>query len=123
MMDAIYIELLAQMLEWSGEETRANGSKTGDKEIRAFSDEFVQAIQRAGYETPTAAAASTDSRFRFFLRVRGKPELSGVYYVSGWADRGTVSLSWDPHQDMLMPRRREAIMATRAKNRAKEVIL
>ncbi len=117
MMDAVYIELLPQMLEHA---------TTVFEDIRVFSDEFIQAVQRTGYEIPTAAAASTDSRFRLFLKVPGRQELNGVYYVGGWSDKGTVSLSWDPHQDYLMPRRREAIMATRAKNRAEveaEVIL
>jgi hypothetical protein len=123
MMDAVYIELLPQMLVSAKEETTASGRKTGDKEIWAYSEEFTQALMRAGYECPTATAGSTDSRFRLFLKVPGRRELSGVYYVSGWIDRGEVSLSWDPHQDFLMPRRREAVMATRAKNRAKEVIL
>ena len=109
MMDAITIELFPQMLEYA---------TTVFEDIRAYSDEFTQAVHRAGYETPIAAAGITDSRFRLFLRVPGRQELTGVYYVAGWADKGTVSLSWDPHQDFLMPRRREAIMATRAKNRA-----
>ncbi len=109
MMNAITIALLPQMLEHA---------TTVFEDIRAYSDEFIQAVQRAGYEIPTADAPTTDSRFRLFLKVPGRQELNGVYYVSGWSDKGTVGLTWDPHQDFLMPRRREAIMATRAKNRA-----
>ena len=109
MMEAVYIELLPQMLEHA---------TTVFEDIIADGPEFIQVVRRAGYPPPTAAAASTDSRFRLFLKVPGRQELNGVYFVGGWRDKGTVSLSWDPHQDYLMPRRREAIMATRAKNRA-----
>ncbi len=108
MMDAIHIELLPQMLEPFDEEDK-------DKDIWADSEEFTQAVMRAGFPAPTGAAGVTDSRFRLFLKVPGKPELSGVYYVGGWQDKGTVSLSWDDDQVHIVPRRREAIMATRAK--------
>jgi hypothetical protein len=86
------------------------------EDVLANSDEFNQAVRRAGYESPTAAAGITDSRFRLFLKVPGKPELTGVYYVSGWRDEGVVHLTWDDEdQEHIIPRRREAIMATRAK--------
>jgi len=117
MMDAISIELLPQMIESADEEVTANGTKTGDKEISVDTGEFRQELMRVGYECPTAAAPTTDSRFRLFLKIPSKSEFNGVYYVSGYRDAGFVSLSWDPRQDYLMPRRREAIMATRAKLR------
>ena len=120
MMEAIHIELLPQMLESADEE----GLRTGDKEISANTGEFRQALMRAGYDCPTAAAPTTDSRFRLFLKIPGKSEFNGVYYVGGYRDAGFVSLSWDPDQEHIVPRRREAIRATRAKNRAEaEVIL
>jgi hypothetical protein len=116
MMDAFYLELLPQMLE------RAT---TVFENIVAYSDEFEQAVMRAGYEIPLVASSGmADSRFRLFLKVPGRQELTGVYYVSGWGDKGTVNLSWDDEeQGHILIRRREAIMATRAKNRAEEVIL
>lgn len=115
MMHAVHIELLPQMLEHA---------TTVFEDILANSDEFNQAVMRAGYNSPTAAAGITDSRFRLFLKVPGKPELTGVYYVSGWRDEGVagwrdegvVHLTWDDEdQEHIIPRRREAIMATRAK--------
>jgi hypothetical protein len=115
MMHAIHIELLPQMIESLHEEATAKGVKTGDKDVWANSEEFTQAVMRAGFECPLGAAGVTDSRFRLFLKIPGKQEFNGVYYVSGWHDKGTVSLSWDPDQEHIVPRRREAIMATRAK--------
>ncbi len=113
MMDAIYIELLPQMLGHGDLDT---------KDIWVDTDEFRQALMRVGYNCPQAAASSTDSRFRLFLKVPGRPLLAGVYYVGGYRDEGKVSLDWDPDQGHIVPRRREAIKATKAKNRA-EVIL
>jgi hypothetical protein len=115
MMEAIHLELLPQMLEYAKEETHEDGRKTGDKEISAATGEFRQELMRAGYDCPTGAASSTDSRFRLFLKIPGQPEFNGVYYVSRYRDSGHVSLSWDPDQVHIIPRRREAIMATRAK--------
>ncbi len=114
-MHAIHLELLPQMLEYAKEETTKAGRKTGDKEISASTGEFRQALMRVGYDCPTGAAPSTDSRFRMFLKIPGKPEFNGVYYVCGYRDAGFVSLSWDPDQEHIVPRRREAVMATRAK--------
>ncbi|MGR3295393.1 MAG: hypothetical protein ACUZ8A_04085 [Candidatus Bathyanammoxibius sp.] len=108
MMDAIHIELFAQMVENEMVMDRT-------KDIWVNSEEFVQAVMRAGFPSPTAAANITDGRFRMFLKVKGKPDLTGVYYVSGWQDMGTVGLSWDDDQGHVVPRRREAVMATRAK--------
>ena len=104
MMDAIHIEMFEHMFE-----------PTDDEDLCADSGEFVQAIMRAGFDSPVAAAGVTDSRFRLFLKIPGQPELTGVYYVSGWLDRGAVHLSWDDDQEHIVPRRREAILATRAK--------
>ncbi len=111
MMDAVYIELLPQMLEVA----EIQSVRSVGKDIRADTGEFRQALMRAGYNCPIAAAPITDSRFRLFLKVPGKSELNGVYYVGGYADNGRVSLDWDPDQGHIVPRRREAIMATRAK--------
>jgi hypothetical protein len=69
---------------------------------------------RAGYDCPVGASPITDSRFRIFLKIPGLSEYNGVYYVRGFED-GTVSLDWDLDQEHIMPRRREAIMATKAK--------
>ena len=117
MMEAIYLELLPQILGLEREWLET-------KDIWVDTGEFRQALMRAGYNCPTGAAPSTDSRFRLFLKVPGRPELTGVYYVGGYQDKGTVSLDWDPDQGHIIPRRREAIKATQAKNRAEaEVIL
>ncbi len=71
MMDAIHIELFAQMIEQSIVLERT-------KDIWVNSMEFKQVVMRAGFPPPTAAANSTDSRFRLFLKVKGKPELTGL---------------------------------------------
>ncbi len=113
-MHAIHLELLPQMLEDHAEE------QTGDKYISVRTAEFRTALMRAGYNCPTAASPITDSRFRIFLTIPGLSEYNGVYYVGGYQDKGTVSLDWDLDQEHIVPRRREAVMATRAKG---EVIL
>ena len=109
MMYAIHIMLLEEMLDELETNTTDN--------VCANSDAFERAVNRAGFMTPIAAAPTTDSRFRLYLKVSGYPNLTGVYYVSGWADRGTVSLSWDPEQGYIVPKRREAVLATRRKLR------
>lgn len=114
-MHAVHIELLPQMLESHDEEITASGRKTGDKQISVYIEEFRQAIMRVGYDCPTAASPITDSRFRLFLKIPGLSEYNGVYYVSGYLDKGTVHLDWDLDQEHIIPRRHEAIMATRAK--------
>lgn len=115
MMHAVHIELLPQMLESYDEEITPSGRKTGDKQIAVYTAEFRQAIMRAGYDCPTGASPITDSRFRLFLKIPGLSGYNGVYYVGGYQDKGTVSLDWDLDQEHIIPRRREAIMATRAK--------
>jgi len=109
MMDAVHIELLEEMLD----ELETNTSDG----LCADSEEFSKAVLRAGFQPPIADAGSTDSRFRMFLTVEGKPELTGVYYVSGWRDSGIVHLSCDPDQVHIVPKRREAVLATRRKLR------
>lgn len=114
-MHAVHIELLPQMLESHDEEITASGRKTGDKQISVYTGSFRQALGRAGYDCPTGASANSDSRFRLFLKIPGLSGYNGVYYVGGYNDEGTVSLDWDLDQGHIIPRRREAIMATRAK--------
>jgi hypothetical protein len=114
-MHAIHLELLPQMLEDYAEEQTKSGRKTGDKYISVYTAEFRTELMRAGYEVPTAASPITDSRFRIFLKIPGLSQYNGVYYVGGYQDQGTVSLDWDLDQEHIVPRRREAILATKAK--------
>ena len=115
MMEAVHIELFEHMID-TFRPGVLEPQDPRNRDIWANTSEFRQAVMRAGFDGgPTGAASSTDSRFRLFLKVPGKPGLRGVYYVSGYQDEGLVSLCWDHDQGHIVPRRREAIMATRAK--------
>ncbi len=123
MMDAIHIELFDTVFDELVMNTSRRMGFTSE-DLYANSDEFETAVNRAGFRTPIAAAPITDSRFRLYLKVPGFPKLTGVYYVSGWADsRGTVSLSRDPEQGYIVPKRREAIMATKRLHDEIEVVV
>jgi hypothetical protein len=114
-MHAIHLELLPHVLKDFAEEQTKDGRKTGDKHISVYTEDFRRELMRVGYDTPTGASPITDSRFRIFLKIPGLSQYNGVYYVGGYQDKGTVSLDWDLDQEHIVPRRREAIMATRAK--------
>ena len=117
MMDAIHIELSQDLL--------TNRSPvTGDlclwgRDLWVNRDKFFQVVRGAGFQSPKGSAQDNWDRFRLFVRVPGKPGMRGVYYVGGYRDDGpncgVVHLYWDEDQGHVVPRRREAIMATRAK--------
>jgi len=109
-MDAIHICL--SEVDIDREKTN---TEFGGWDLYAASKKFVKAVEKQGFASPAGAAQTTDSRFRVYLRVTGRPKLTGVYYVGGWLDVGQVHLSWDDEQGYLVPRRREAVLATKAK--------
>lgn len=112
-MDAIHIRLIAADIEnedWRGEECC----------IWLKSITLTRAIRGFGAANgPVAATQGTRTRFRVALTVAGSPELAGVYFVGGWTDNGLVFLDRDQVQEFVIPRRREAVLATRAKHAAK----
>lgn len=60
--------------------------------------------------SPTAAAITTDSRYRINLTVDGWDELNGIYYVGGWSDEGLCGVERDNERT-----RREAIVEQKAR--------
>jgi len=76
---------------------------------------FLWVVKECGFPSPFAVGIN-DSGFRVYLNVQGRPELTAVYYVVGWLEGGLVRLDRDPDQDHIVPRRKEAILATKRKN-------
>lgn len=86
---------------------------------------FLWVVKECGFPSPYVKHATAvtnvqvvgqDRRFRVYLNVQGRPELTAVYYVVGWLEGGLVRLDRDPDQDHIVPRRKEAILATKRKN-------
>jgi hypothetical protein len=114
MMDAIHISIGAGSVKEPGKSVGFGG--TGAWGIHVDSKTFNRAVERQGFSSPAGAAQVTESRFRVNLTIAERPDLNGVYYVGGWLDEGLVSLVWDDlSQGYLVPRRREAVLATKAK--------
>ena len=116
-MDAIHIRLTAGEIEseqWGADELCCIWVKTIN-----FSRAVGGPTPGSGGRPRIAAAQGTRTRFRVALTVAGSPELGGVYFVGGWTDKGFVCLDRDEVQDFAIPRRREAVLATRAKHAAK----
>ncbi len=110
MMYAIHICLAAEDIDREKTTTHLGGW-----DLYADRGKFLEAVEERGFSFPSGASVLNDSRFRVYLSVPGRPKLTGVYYVGGWFDEGLVHLEWDDDQDHIVPRRREAILATRHK--------
>ena len=116
-MDAIHIRMTAGEIEseqWDADDLCCIWVKT-----TAFSKAVGGPTPGSGGRARTAATQGNRFRFRVAVTVAGSPELAGVYFVGGWTDNGLVFLDRDEVQDFAIPRRREAVLATRAKHAAK----
>ena len=94
-----------------------NGSADSPYRISASTRTLAEALPLSDPYERNAAAGGNDFRYRIYLTVvepAGRTLLQGTYYIQDFVV-STVTLGRDSNQNYVLPLRREAIMAQRAR--------